>query len=117
VNLDVRLRNTGLEIKCGEIRRLCSCGIDLGKFLRCSAAVFRASNPNIVGELNASVEEVVPSVNTKDCAETILEIVASRRLEVNTVNLAVVYQSAYQDSSCGDTHNQVRQKTREIHMQ
>ena len=75
MDFDIGLRSSRLEIKSCEVRRFSSGGINLSELLGRRAVIFRATEPDEVGELDTSAEEVVTSVDTKDCAKAVLQVV------------------------------------------
>ena len=75
MDFDVSLRSSCLEVESREVWRFGSSGINLSELLCGCAMVFRATEPDEVGELDTSAEEVVASVDTKDCAKAVLQVV------------------------------------------
>lgn len=90
---DVSLCSSCLQVESREVGRFGSGRIDFGKLLRRRAVLFRAAEPDEVGELDASAEEVVASVDTEDCAEPVLKVIlqisevvlTSRRFDIPSV--------------------------------
>ena len=72
---DISLRSSCLEVESCKVRRFGSGRIDFGELLRRRAMLFRTSEPDEIREFDTSTKEVVASVDTKDCAKAVLEVV------------------------------------------
>ena len=75
MDFDVSLCSSCLEVESCEVRRFSSSGINLSKLLGRSAVIFRATEPDEVGELDTGAEEVVASVDTQNRAKPVLQVV------------------------------------------
>lgn len=75
MDLDVSLRSSCLEVESRKVGRFSSSSINLGELLGRRAMVFRASEPDEVRELDTGAEEVVTSVDAKDRAKAVLQVV------------------------------------------
>ena len=75
MDFDISLRSSCLEVESCEVGRFGSSGINLSELLGRRAMVFRATEPDEVRKLDTGAEEVVASVDTKDCAKAVLQVV------------------------------------------